>query len=175
MNPHDNNHNYIGRTEATKDNWLTPPDIPKRLGHFDLDPASPANRPWSTADKHYTEADDGLTQQWQGRVWLNPPYGRQIGRWLDKLCDHGNGIALVTPRTETAWFFRYVWGKADAIFFFRGRLSFYHEDGTPGSSSTTPSCLIAYGKENAQAILKSGLDGCLVMSKNLKLIHQGLN
>lgn len=68
-----------------KDEWLTPPDIIKGLGSFDLDPCSPVNRPWDTADRHYTIEDDGLMQPWSGRVWLNPPYGREATAWLDKL------------------------------------------------------------------------------------------
>lgn len=167
--------NYVSRTDCTTDVWLTPPEIIQSLGGFDLDPAAPLHRPWPTAKTHYTEEDDGLRKPCVGRVWLNPPYGNETGGWLRRLHQHGNGIALVTPRTETRWFFDNVWGKADAVFFFRGRLKFFHEDGTPGGTSTTPSCLVAYGQQNVRAILRSVLDGCLVLVKNLTLSHQGLN
>ena len=169
------NHIYNSRTDKTTDVWLTPPELIRSLGEFDLDPAAASHRPWPTAKAHFTVQDDGLSKVWAGRVWLNPPYGREVGLWLEKLRQHGDGIALVTPRTETKWYFEHVWGRADAIFFFRGRLRFHHEDGTPGGTSTTPSCLVAYGQQNVRAILRSGLDGCLVKSMHLMIVDQGLN
>jgi hypothetical protein len=136
-----------------KDEWLTPPDIIKGLGHFDLDPCSPINRPWDTADRHYTIEDDGLLQPWSGRVWLNPPYGREATEWLDKLGGHGNGIALIFARTETDMFFTQVWDKADALLFFRGRLYFHHVTGKrAGANAGAPSVLIAYGSKNVEAL-----------------------
>lgn len=56
-----------------KDEWLTPPSIIRSLGAFDMDPCSPLNRPWDTAENHYTIEDDGLSKPWTGRVWCNPP------------------------------------------------------------------------------------------------------
>lgn len=146
-----------------KDEWLTPKYIIDALGAFDLDPSSPINRPWDTATMHYTIEDDGLSQDWQGRVWMNPPYGRQTGRWLKKLSEHGNGTALVYARTETKMFFDYVWNKADAVFFFKGRLQFYNIDGTRGNNNAgAPSCLVAYGKDNAENLLNSQLSGMFI-------------
>lgn len=85
-----------------KDEWLTPPEIVHALGDFDLDPCAPVRRPWSTATHHYTVLDNGLTKPWFSRVWMNPPYGRETGIWLNKLAVHGDGIALVFARTETS-------------------------------------------------------------------------
>lgn len=84
-------HKYKGGTDV----WLTPPSIIKSLGEFDLDPCAPENRPWDTAKHHYTEADDGLSKPWFGRVWLNPPYSRDIiGLWMERMAEVGNGISL---------------------------------------------------------------------------------
>lgn len=55
------------------DEWLTPPEILRALGEFDLDPCAPVVRPWETAARHYTVQDDGLALPWEGRVWCNPP------------------------------------------------------------------------------------------------------
>jgi hypothetical protein len=141
-----------------KDEWLTPPDIIAGLGEFDLDPCSPIHRPWNTAKNHFTVENDGLQQVWQGRVWLNPPYGQEAAEWLNKLSEHGNGIALIFARTETKMFFDHVWEKADALLFFRGRLYFHHVNGDRASANAgAPSVLIAYGKENVE-ILKSVSD-----------------
>lgn len=143
---------------ALKDEWLTPPHILKALGEFDLDPCSPVNRPWETAGMHYTVEDDGLKHPWHGRVWLNPPYGQETGKWLDRLADHGNGIALIFARTETRMFFEHVWRRADAVLFIEGRLHFHHVDGTRAAANAgAPSCLVAYGYENRGWLKSSDL------------------
>jgi hypothetical protein len=146
-----------------KDEWLTPPEIIRVLGEFDLDPCSPIQRPWDTARKHYTLIEDGLLQDWFGRVWLNPPYGIETARWLRRLAEHGDGIALIFARTETQMFHDYVWSKADAILFLRGRLTFYRVDGSkPEYNGGSPSCLVAYGANNVVALDRSGIAGKLV-------------
>lgn len=136
-----------------KDEWLTPPEIITGLGEFDLDPCSPINRPWDTAREHYNVTDNGLEKEWFGRVWLNPPYGLEASNWLDKLARHGDGIALIFARTETRMFFKYVWGKADAVLFFEGRLFFHHVNGEKAKANAgAPSVLIAYGSHNVDAL-----------------------
>lgn len=62
---------YDVRSEETTDVWLSPPWLIKALGDFDLDPSAPKCRPWDMAKNHYTVEDDGLAQEWRGRVWLN--------------------------------------------------------------------------------------------------------
>ena len=81
--------------------WLTPPHIIKALGAFDLDPCASLDRPWDTANHHYTIEDDGLTQPWFGRIWLNPPYGKGMEDWLRLLAHHAGGgwlSYLLEPR-----------------------------------------------------------------------------
>lgn len=142
------------------DEWLTPPRIIHALGPFDLDPCSPIARPWDTAAQHYTRIDDGLTKPWRGRVWLNPPYGKETGAWLKRLADHGNGIALVFARTETRMFFEHVWPKAKALLFLEGRLHFHYVDGQRApANSGGPSVLIAYGEACAMGLELCGLPG----------------
>lgn len=153
---------------AACDVWLTPPAILAALGgadSFTLDPcAAPAPRPWPTARRHNTAADgDGLALHWQGRVWLNPPYSRDVGAWLAKLADHGIGTALVFARTETAWFAQHVWTRADAILFLAGRLHFHRSDGSRAADNAgAPSCLVAYGRRDADLLAGAELDGALV-------------
>lgn len=138
------------------DEWLTPPEILAQLGAFDLDPCAPNIRPWETATLHYTFS--GLEYEWEGRVWLNPPFGNEAVKWLRKLADHGDGIALVAARTETKMFFECVWDRADAILFIRGRPHFHYVDGSRAkSNSGAPICLIAYGNKNVHVLKKCGL------------------
>lgn len=151
---------YKGKT----DEWLTPPEVIKSLGEFDLDPCSPVIRPWATANMHYTIEDDGLIKDWQGRVWLNPPYGPQTGKWLDKLSKHNNGIALIFARTETAMFHEYVWSKASAVLFLKGRLYFHYVDGSRAAANAGgPSVLVAYGSNNINSLYDSKIEGKILI------------
>jgi len=153
--------NFNSNTE-NKDEWLTPPEIVKSLGLFDLDPCQPIKPPFTHAVKGFNINDDGLSKDWHGRVFCNPPYGRETFKWLDKLSTHGNGIALIFARTETRGFHSEIWDKADAVFFFKGRLSFYHVNGKKGGTANAPSCLVAYGSNNVMALENSGIRGKLV-------------
>jgi hypothetical protein len=142
------------------DVWLTPPEIIRSLGEFDLDPCSSINRPWDTAKIHYTINDDGLSKDWFGDVWLNPPYGSAISAWMEKMSIHGSGVALVFARTETAFFHRFIWPFATSILFLDGRLYFHDELGIRAkANSGAPSVLIAYGLQNTERILRSGIKG----------------
>ena len=155
-------------TVAKTNVWLTPPELVAALGEFDLDPCSAEDMPWEIAKNKYTEKDDGLVQDWEGRVFMNPPYGRLLDPFLHKLAGHGNGIALVFARTETRAFFRNVWGRADAIMFLKGRVKFYRPDGTQGASSGSPSCLIAYGYHNYRTLRDCALEGAFFDISGMK-------
>jgi hypothetical protein len=149
------------------DEWLTPPYILDRLGRFNLDPCSPESPPWSIAEDRYTVKDDGLSKPWHGRVWMNPPFGREAIKWMRRLVEHGNGIALLPARTETAMFYETVWPYADAVCFLRGRPHFHYVDGTRApANSGAPICLIAYGPENVAALHRANL-GTVVKGWNL--------
>lgn len=154
---------YEGRT----DEWLTPPYIIEALGPFDLDPCSPIIRPWDTALKHFTVEDDGLLQEWSGRVYLNPPYGPETGKWLQKLSVHKNGIALIFARTETEMFHSWVWQKANALLFLEGRLFFHTVDGKRAKNNAGgPSVLIAYGNENVEKLKNCDIKGQFVFLRS---------
>ena len=139
----------------TKNNgeWLTPQYI-TQFFDFDLDPCSPMVRPWDTAKNHFNENDDGLVQNWNGFVFCNPPYGRETFKWMKKCYEHNNCIALIFARTETIGFHSEIWDKADAVFFFKGRLKFHYVTGEQGgtANANAPSILVAYG-DNATSEL----------------------
>lgn len=145
------------------DDWITPKHIIDALGEFDLDPSTCIPQPWKTAKTCWTIEDDGFTRDWFGRVWLNPPYGPETRKWMAKLRDHDNGIALIFARTETAMFFESIWNNAHSILFIQGRLHFHYPDGTRASSNSGgPSVLIAYGENNTKALEESQIPGKLV-------------
>lgn len=139
--------------------WLTPKWILDALGEFDLDPcAAPLPRPFPTARAMISEAEgDGLAASWNGRVWLNPPYGKNAALWLQKLALHGNGIALIFARTDTRWLQPFL--KMHSLFFIQGRIKFLRPDGSEGSNAGSPSLLIPFGDSNVDAILTSGIRG----------------
>lgn len=125
--------------------WLTPPEIIRALGEFDLDPCCPPRMPWRTARKMVCRPDDGLAVMWEGRVWLNPPYGRESYPFLRRMRDHGNGTALLFGRTDTAAWQDLVLPYALALLLMRGRIKFCREDGSPAGTANAPSILVAYG------------------------------
>ncbi len=165
---------------AYKDEWLTPPSILEALGPFDLDPCAPRRdvRPWPTAAQHFTgprdlftPADDaealcGLHEPWAGRVWLNPPYGDETFLWMEKLAAHGHGLALIFARTETIGFHAQIWKRDHAVFFFLGRINFFHVDGTESDRANAPSCIVSYSPADTESIQKSGLRGHLVLTNS---------
>lgn len=142
---------------GASDEWLTPPEIIDALGPFDLDPCAPIRRPWPTAAEHFTIDDDGLAQPWRGFVWMNPPFS-EAALWLERLAEHGDGIALVAARTETRAFFAHVWGRADALVFLRSRPHFYTVEGERAPfNSGAPIVLVGYGTDAVGRLRSCGL------------------
>ena len=148
--------------------WYTPRYIFDAMGlEFDLDPCSPGKDivPWIPVIRHLTWADDGLNAHWEGRIWMNPPYGSDTPKWMRHLSMTGNGVSLTFARTDTNWFHNYV-PLADAVCFINKRVQFIRagqavqyakgveiRNGACGAGSM----LIAYGEDNAKALFKSKL------------------
>lgn len=150
--------------ESTADapfEWYTPPIIFERMGvEFDLDPCSPgAGKSFVPARKHLTIVDDGLATPWDKKdfAFVNPPYGRETQKWMRKLAEHGNGIALVFARTDVAWF-QEVADRTSAICFVSGRIRFYKgnlvdQGDTPGAGSM----LVGFGERAKDVLIHSEL------------------
>lgn len=157
------------RTEQTTNEWYTPKEIIDALGPFDLDPCAPAQRLWDTAKHHFTKEDDGLSQKWFGRVWLNPPYEQPlISKFVKRLAEHGNGIALLYNRCDNKLFQNTVFPLSHSVMFLEDRICFYRPDGTKGGRPGCGSVLVAFGTENAEAIQRSGIKGTIVETINSK-------
>lgn len=154
-----------GGNEQRQTRWLTPRALVESLGEFDLDPAGAPD--WELANRTFLleHGEDGLVLPWEGRVWLNPPYGKEAWPFLRKMAKHGQGTALVFARTETEIFFETVWEAATAVLFLKGRLTFLDgETKTPARANAgAPSCLVAYGAADTRALAYSGLAGRLVL------------
>lgn len=126
------------------DEWATPQDLFDELNgtfHFTLDPcATPEN---AKCAKFYTKEQDGLKQDWGGEViWCNPPYGREIGKWIQKCAEHrGVAVMLIPARTDTRWWHSYIGKNPDAhVYFIKGRLKF----GNARNCAPFPSAIVVY-------------------------------
>ena len=139
------------------DEWYTPTAITAALGPFDLDPCAGPMEHAARNIRHPEEC--GLSAEWSGRVWLNPPYSN-VHDWLAKLIAHNDGIALVNARPETQWFQRSV-EHASAVLWLRGRVDFARPDGKP-THPPVGSVLVAYGKRNATALQRSRIPGIVM-------------
>lgn len=85
---------------------------------------------------------------------------------MEKCANHGNCIMLIFARTETKMFFDYIWDKADAVLFIKGRLRFYNVAGEKGPSNAgAPSVLVAYGELNAVRLQRSKIEGKFIHLK----------
>lgn len=164
----------MNAVEKRSPEWYTPPHVFDALGlDFDLDPCAPEGGvPWIPALRSCSLADDGLSQPWEGRVWLNPPYGNAAPRWVGRLIEHGDGIALVFARTDPAWG-QYALRCADAVCFIAGRLRFRSglERNGPGHNAPASSMLLAYGRECADAVTHCGLGVVLQPKGGLEQGH----
>jgi hypothetical protein len=150
--------------ENSTDEWLTPQNVLDGLGAFDLDPcAHPKFRTRCAPVGYCLPEENGLLMPWVGRVWCNPPFGRELPKWIERMALHGNGVMLAPARTETRWF-RVAWQEAHAILFPYKRFHYLRENGEEGDNPTFPDALIAFGKDNAKALmdLKREISGALV-------------
>lgn len=126
------------------DKWATPQDFFNELDRefgFNLDVcALPEN---AKTTRYYTPEQDGLAQPWEGVVWCNPPYGRQIGKWVERAALSARAgavvVMLLPARTDTKWFHEYIYGKAE-IRFVRGRLRF----GGAANPAPFPSMVVVF-------------------------------
>lgn len=133
------------------DNWATPQWLFDQLNeefHFTLDVCADSQN--AKCARYFTREQDGLSEEWAGTVWCNPPYGRTIGLWVKKVAEFvasGGGLAvmLLPARTDTRWFHDYIYGKAE-IRFLRGRLRF----GDATENAPFPSMIVIFrgGKHN---------------------------
>ena len=124
------------------DLWETPQDFFDALNEefrFETDVcAIPEN---AKCEKYFTPEQDGLKQDWTGVCWCNPPYGRQIGKWVEKAAKSNATVVMLVPaRTDTAWFHDWILPFAE-IRFVRGRLRF----GGAENNAPFPSMVCVFG------------------------------
>ena len=131
---------------SKSDNWATPQRLFDELNRefaFTLDPCASVEN--AKCDFFYTKEDNGLLQNWGGHnVFCNPPYGKEIGKWVAKCAEESNKfntccVMLIPARTDTKWFHQYIWGKAE-VRFLKGRLKF----GNAKNAAPFPSMIVIF-------------------------------
>lgn len=113
---------------SSKMDWGTPQALFDKLNNeFDFSLDVCANQQNSKCNNYYTEQDDGLKQSWNGTIWMNPPYGREISKWVAKAYEESRKgcicVCLIPVRSDTKWWHRYVMSSAQ-IRLLNKRLSF---------------------------------------------------
>jgi hypothetical protein len=138
------------------DDVYTPPYIFEALGlEFDLDVCGPVGGlDWIPAKKTYSIEDDGLIQDWNGRVWMNPPYSKP-SPWVDKWLENGNGV-MIAPYSKSHWFMK-LWNSEAVIL--NNPVNFKFIRGIDGSNCSIafPTAIWAIGETNITALKMSGL------------------
>jgi len=131
---------------SATDEWATPQplfdELDRIFGGFTLDPcATPDN---AKCPRFFTRAEDGLAQSWGGKVFMNPPYGREIGKWVKKAWEESQSGALVVcllpARVDTRWWHEYA--HKGYVHFLQGRLRF----GAARNCAPFPSAIVTFGK-----------------------------
>jgi site-specific DNA-methyltransferase (adenine-specific) len=113
-----------------------------RQFHFKLDVCATEKN--AKCNTYISEEVDGLTQEWWKSAWnwCNPPYGRNIGKWVEK-CTHYKTVCLLPARTDTRWFHDFIYNKQNVeIRFIKGRLKF----GDSKNSAPFPSMICVFNK-----------------------------
>ena len=139
--------------------WYTPIEYivsaKKVMGDIDLDPASSETANIIVrAKEYYTKEDDGLKQEWGGRVWLNPPYSQpEISMFAKAVLeqDFSEIIILVNNATETDWFYT-MYQKCNAVCFVRKRIKFLDKDGFPSGSPLQGQALLYSGDKRVEFV-----------------------
>ncbi|MDW5563931.1 MAG: DNA N-6-adenine-methyltransferase [Methanomassiliicoccus sp.] len=136
-------------TSSKTPEWGTPWSLFWRLDEefsLNLDVcATPLN---AKCSRYFTREDDGLAKEWAGRCWMNPPYGREIIKWIRKAYESSLKeaeivVCLLPARVDTEWFHEWVWGKAE-VRFLRGRVRFIDESGRQADPALFPSMVAIY-------------------------------
>ena len=144
----------VQQEQLTSDDYYTPAWVFEALGlEFDLDVCSPPDPiPWIPAKRSLTQADDGLTFPWEGRVWMNPPYS-DSSPWVRRFMQHRHGVCLV-PHSRSKWWIE-LWSNVDGIA--DGGMFRFHR-GSDGKLENVfmPVVFAAYGEECVEALRNIG-------------------
>lgn len=144
----------LPQTGTTRNDFYTPASLFLALGlEFDLDVcAPPGGVPWIPAKRFFTYEDDGLSQPWEGRVWMNPPFSKP-SPWVERFIAHRNGVALL-PQAKSRWF-GVLWDSTASLVSFPDHFGFIRP-GAEAGNIASPVVLAAFGEECIEALKRLG-------------------
>lgn len=136
--------------------WETPDELFNKLNEefsFTIDVCADASN--TKCRRYFSPEQNGLAQDWSREVcWMNPPYGREVGKWVKKAYEEAQRGALVVcllpARTDTGWWHEYVM-KASEVRFIKGRLKFKGSK----NSAPFPSCIVVFKPSRGIPIARS--------------------
>lgn len=133
-----------GLFSSNTDEWSTPSELFNQLNeefNFTLDVCATSDN--AKCKDYFTKEQDGLSQKWHGTVWMNPPYGRAIAKWIEKAHEYGTtggtAVALIPARTDTRYWHDFVM-DATEIRFIKGRVRFGDSD----AGAPFPSAIVVF-------------------------------
>jgi phage N-6-adenine-methyltransferase len=146
---------------SERQDWGTPPSFLKYLKDEmywvpDLDAA--ASKENAKAPAFFDVEMNGLEQRWFGNVWLNPPFGRDLPKWIGKCIDEIDQgrvesiVALVPARTETVWAHD-AFNTCSTVFFIKGRFDFRYHKATKAANAPFPSMLLVWRKDCSEGLM----------------------
>ena len=145
----------MSHEKAGKSNeWYTPKYVFDALEvGFDMDVASPVDKTHCSVPSREFITANSLDLEWNGFVWMNPPFGNQKMKfeWINKFIEHGNGVALFPDRTSAPWW-QHFNRNTDLKLFVDGKIKFIDEFGKLGESPSNGTTLFAIGEQGTQAL-----------------------
>jgi phage N-6-adenine-methyltransferase len=158
--------------------WGTPPEFFNAMNrefHFTLDAAASDTN--HKCDKYYTNKQDAIHKKWRGRVWINPPYGRELKHWMKKATheiakERTEVIVFLVPvRSSTQWWHNIVMRHAEEIRFVNGGLAFHnfkhgYDGGAAPKPAPYPLCIIVFRKHLGPPIYRSCTKHGIIINPN---------
>jgi hypothetical protein len=147
--------------DGESDEWYTPKYVFDALDcEFDMDVAAPVKRQFVSVPAKTFITKKSLDLVWNGFVWMNPPFSGRNSKaaWLDKIYEHGFGIALTPDRSSAPWWQKAA-RQANGILFVAGKIKFLKPDGTTGDSPSNGTTLFAYGAQAVDVLKRADKNG----------------
>lgn len=151
----------IHEAKGQSDEWYTPKYIFDALQtNFDLDVCAPLDRTYCNVPAKQFITEDSLTKEWNGFVWMNPPWSstKEKIKWISKFINHGNGIALMPDSTSAEWW-QFLSKKTDGVLFTEKRVRFIKPDGSTGDNPANGTSLFAIGDKGLESLINSQING----------------
>lgn len=153
---------------GASDEWFTPRYVFDALGMvFDMDVAHPEDHSYTHVPAKRFLYKEGLSQPWQGTIWMNPPFGngdRAKLLWMDRFFDHGNGVALTPDRTSAGWFQK-CWNRTELLLFVGPKIKFIRPDGSLGEQPGTGTVLWAVGVHGCNGLRRAAKHGLGMLAR----------